>query len=319
MNKALLDTDILSEIGKGRNPAHMLAVSFFFTTTLALGLHGSLVLSAANAYGAAAPVTIPFTVTSTIPAPTVTIISPVSGSTFNRVAGAPATIVNFSFQGGTSYGTITSVNVTLDGTPLTATVGGLNTAGITGSGALSFSAGGPHTLNVTLANAGGATASASTTFTINQTSPPPSTELTWLPPISLHKTIDGGCMMPVSFKLKRSGQYVRDTGVLIATYEVFANGAHSTPKIYPYGSGSNANPPDYVIDSDKVYHLNFTTASGAHVYRVEVYAPSSGGMQLLGTEEINTRKKQWCGDDGDDDDDEHDDDGGDCDGHHGRD
>ena len=30
------------------NPAHMLAVSFFFTTTLALALHGGLVLSAAN-------------------------------------------------------------------------------------------------------------------------------------------------------------------------------------------------------------------------------------------------------------------------------
>jgi photosynthetic reaction center L subunit len=30
------------------NPAHMLAVSFFFTTTLALSLHGSLVLSAVN-------------------------------------------------------------------------------------------------------------------------------------------------------------------------------------------------------------------------------------------------------------------------------
>ncbi len=30
------------------NPAHMLAVSFFFTTTLALSLHGALVLSATN-------------------------------------------------------------------------------------------------------------------------------------------------------------------------------------------------------------------------------------------------------------------------------
>jgi photosynthetic reaction center L subunit len=30
------------------NPAHMLAVSFFFTTTFALSLHGSLILSAAN-------------------------------------------------------------------------------------------------------------------------------------------------------------------------------------------------------------------------------------------------------------------------------
>ena len=30
------------------NPAHMIAVSLFFTTTLALALHGSLILSAAN-------------------------------------------------------------------------------------------------------------------------------------------------------------------------------------------------------------------------------------------------------------------------------
>jgi len=30
------------------NPAHMLAVTFFFTTTLALSLHGSLILAAAN-------------------------------------------------------------------------------------------------------------------------------------------------------------------------------------------------------------------------------------------------------------------------------
>jgi len=30
------------------NPAHMIAVSFFFTTTLALALHGSLILSATN-------------------------------------------------------------------------------------------------------------------------------------------------------------------------------------------------------------------------------------------------------------------------------
>jgi photosynthetic reaction center L subunit len=30
------------------NPAHMIAITFFFTTTLALGLHGSLVLSSTN-------------------------------------------------------------------------------------------------------------------------------------------------------------------------------------------------------------------------------------------------------------------------------
>jgi photosynthetic reaction center L subunit len=30
------------------NPAHMLAITFFFTTVLALALHGSLILSATN-------------------------------------------------------------------------------------------------------------------------------------------------------------------------------------------------------------------------------------------------------------------------------
>jgi len=30
------------------NPAHMIAISFFFTTTLALSLHGGLILSASN-------------------------------------------------------------------------------------------------------------------------------------------------------------------------------------------------------------------------------------------------------------------------------
>lgn len=30
------------------NPAHMIAITFFFTTTLALGLHGSVILSASN-------------------------------------------------------------------------------------------------------------------------------------------------------------------------------------------------------------------------------------------------------------------------------
>jgi photosynthetic reaction center L subunit len=30
------------------NPAHMLAITFFFTTTLALAMHGSLILSVTN-------------------------------------------------------------------------------------------------------------------------------------------------------------------------------------------------------------------------------------------------------------------------------
>lgn len=279
-------------------------------TVATIGSH-SLVLSAANVYGAATPVTIPFTVTGLVPAPTVSILAPVTGAIFTRAAGDPATVVNYSFQGGTSYGSITAVSVKVDGVAVAATVTGLNTASIAGSGALSYTAPGQHTISVTLTNNGGATASASTTFNVTQIQPQVCRDLNWLPPISLNKTIAGGSTMPIAFTLLCNGRFVRDTSVLIATYEVFGNGSTSTPVIYHYGPGS-PNPPDYTI-KDKQYQLNFKTAKGAHSYRVEVYSSASGSLQLLGSKEINTKgKKHGNGHDHDDDDDDDDDDDGDC-------
>ncbi len=273
------------------------------STTLTIATPGiyNLVFSASNEYGAATPVTIPFTVTGVIPAPTVSILTPANGSNFSRVAGDPATVVNYTFEGGTSYGTVTSVIVTLDGLPVSATVNGLNTASITGSGSLSFTAGGSHTLNVTLSN-GGATASASTSFTVTQTQPPTCRNLMWLPPISLNKTIQGGSTMPIKFTLTCHGKFVRDTSVLIAIYEVFRDGSTSTPVIYPYGVGS-PNPPDYAI-TGKMYHLNFRTATGVHSYRIEVYSSASGTLELLGSKELNTKGKKKGGGHGHDDDDD---------------
>ena len=281
----------------------------------------NLVLSAANAYGAATPVTIPFKVTGTTPAPSVSITSPANGSIFTRASGSPPTVVNFTFQGGTSYGTITSAIVKVDGSPVTATVNGLNTASITGTGALSYSAAGQHTLNVTVTNSGGATASTSSTFSIEQTSAQICRDLTWLPPISLNKTIEGGSTMPIKFTLDCNGKFVRDTSVLIAIYEVFRNGSTSTPTIYHYGTGS-PNPPDYVITGQQ-YHLNFPTAKGVHSYKIEVYSSASGSVQLLGSKELNTKKAGGnCDDDhhgncDDDDDDDHERQG-DCNGRDGH-
>lgn len=275
------------------------------TATLTISTPGSysLVLSASNDYGAAAPVTIPFTVRGVTPAPTVSIISPASGSAFTRTAGDPATVVNYSFQGGATYGTVTAVTVTVDGVPVTASVTGLNTPGITGSGTLSYTAGGAHTLNVTVSN-GGATASASSSFAVNQTQPQVCRDLTWLPPISLNKTIEGGATMPIKFTLSCHGDFVRDTSVLIAIYEVFPNGTHSNPVIYPYGTGRPASP-DYSIDGKK-YQLNFKTARGVHGYRIEVYSSASGPLQLLGSKELNTKSNDDDHDDGHDEDHGHD-------------
>jgi hypothetical protein len=250
----------------------------------ATGSH-SLVLSAANDYGAAAPVTIPFNVISTLPTPTVSILTPANGATFSRTAGDPPTVVNYVFQGGTPAGNVTSVAVMLDGSPVPATVAGLNSPAVTGNGSLSFSAGGSHTLNVTVSS-GSLTASASTTFTVNQTTPPVCENLIWLPPISLNKTIEGGSTMPIKFTLACCNKPVDDTSVLIAIHEIYSDGSTSTPVIHGYGKGS-PNPPDYAINGGH-YQLNFPTAKGVHDYRIEVYTTASGPAQLLGSKDLFT-------------------------------
>ncbi len=257
-------------------------------TVAATGSH-TLVFSAANAFGSAVPVTVPFTVAGLFPAPTVTILTPANGATFTRDSGDPATIVNYSFQGATSFGTITSAVVTVDGVPVTnlPVITGLGTAGISATGSLSYTSGGPHTIAVKVTNSGGAMASAATSFTVNVINIPICADINWLPPISLNKTIHGGSHMPIKFTLECRGKFVEDKTILIAIYEVFQNGSHSNPVIYPYGTGS-PNPKEYAI-TGHMYHLNFDTANGTHSYQIEVYSSASGTLQLIGTKELNTQ------------------------------
>lgn len=248
----------------------------------------SLNFTAANAYGEATPVTVPFTVTGTLPAPTVSILTPAAGTLFTRTLGDPATLVNYTFEGGTSYGTITNVTVKLDGAIISPSLVGLNTATVSGSGVLSFTAGGAHTLTVTVQNEGG-TATASTNFSVQETRPPQQVcgDVTWLPPISLNKTIHGGSVMPIKFTLECHGKFVRDPNVVISIYEVFANGSSSEPVLYPYGTGS-PNPAEYAITGNK-YHLNFDTANGTHHYQIDVYTTVNGTVELLDSKVLNTR------------------------------
>lgn len=81
----------------------------------------------------------------------------------------------------------------------------------------------------------------------------------------------------------------RDPSVVIALYEVYANGSVSAPTLYPYDSGS-PNPPTYTIQGNNMYHLNFPVPRGKHTFRVEVYrTPSSSAPQLLGAKEFTTK------------------------------
>ncbi len=251
-----------------------------------------LVLTASNAYGDAVPLAIPFKVqtSAVLVTPTVAIQSPTSGEVFTQVQGAAAAVVNYAFTGVVPSGAITSVKVTVDGQTITpGTLTGLNTANVSGGGALSYSAAGTHTLTVTVSN-GDASATTSRTFVVKQSYQNVAQDLIWLPPISLNKTVKGGSMMPIKFRLTSGRSFIRDTATVIAIYEVYANGSISDPVIYPYGANSDPNPPDYAITGEQ-YHLNFTTAPGVHRYRIEVYHtfPDTTYMQLLGSKELQTK------------------------------
>lgn len=261
----------------------------------------TLVFSAASDYGTAVPVSVSIKVRAQTPPPVLPVVSfaaPVANQVFTRTEGDPATVVNYSFTVNSAASNVSAVAVAIDGVTQAPALSGLGTVSVSGTGSVSYTAGGPHTLTVTATNADGS-ASASTTFTIQQAAAPVCRNLIWLPPISLNQVVEGGSVVPIKFTLTCHGDFVRDTSVLIGIYEIYADGSFSDPVVYPYGAKGNPNPPDYAINGNH-YQLNFDTAEGTHRYRVEVYVPlADGSFQVLGTKEIQTKGKGRNGRDDD--------------------
>jgi hypothetical protein len=79
---------------------------------------------------------------------------------------------------------------------------------------------------------------------------------------------------------------LRDKSVVISVYEV---GSPAPATQYKYGTGS-PNPPDYIIDGDCKYQLNFPIARGSHRYHIDVYRypPGSTTPVLVGSKEVAT-------------------------------
>jgi len=252
----------------------------------------TLVFAAGSDFGTATPVTVPIKVRAqaTVPVlPVVNIVTPTAGQVFTRTEGDAATVVSYSFSATSTTGVISAVAVAIDGVAQSPALTGLGSASVTGNGTISYTAGGTHTLTVTATNPDG-TASASTTYTIQQAAAPVCRNLIWLPPISLNNTVEGGSVVPIKFTLTCGCNFVRDPSTLIAIYEVYANGTFGEPVVYPYGEGGNPNPPDYAINGHH-YQLNFETAEGVHLYRIEVYLPlADGTFQVLGTKDLLTKE-----------------------------
>ena len=308
---------------------------------------GSLSISAAgtytltytttNAYGSAST-TVAFTVNGVYPVPTIVITSPANNATFQVPAGGTSVSVPYTLAGGTTYGKITSVKGSLVGPggpstlPLNLTLTGLNTASISGSGTLTISAPGTYTLSFTDSN-GQTTASASTTFTVTQAQAAPTETVTWLPPVANGQSICGGSVIPASFTVTENGALVADTSIVVAIYQVYANGTSSTPVIYTYtskscawnacnGGGSwwwggnnngscsnnnygcgnwnsagwNACTTYYTITSStKAYQLYFPTDAGANTYVIQVYKQLSSNPQNLQLLATTQVVTQKCG------------------------
>jgi hypothetical protein len=81
---------------------------------------------------------------------------------------------------------------------------------------------------------------------------------------------------------------LRDKTVVISIYEV---GSSAPATQFKYGSGS-PNPPDYIIDGDFKYQLNYPTSRGYHRYHIDVYRYPVGSTipALVGSKEFTT----WC-------------------------
>lgn len=80
---------------------------------------------------------------------------------------------------------------------------------------------------------------------------------------------------------------LRDTTVIITIYEV---GSNAPAKHFVFGTGS-PNAPDYAINGDYMYHLNFPTAKGPHRYHIDVdrFPPGATGPVLVGSKEFTTK------------------------------
>jgi hypothetical protein len=243
----------------------------------------------------------------------VTVSQPLNGAVFTRVAGSAATSIPFAFTAAAGTGsTISSVQASLNGAPLTVAITGLGTASAGGSGNLSVSAPGTYTFAAS-ANSGSLTGSKSVTFTVNETpAPSPDCRVEWLPPISLGKVQKGGSEIPIKFALDCSCRKCdrdddcgrgwgrddddcdneRDTSVVIFIYEILANGNTTEPEVFTYSRRGSCSSRDgtYAINGNH-YQLNYDTARGAHRYHIDVYrkVKNSNTPQLIGTKEFTTR------------------------------
>lgn len=148
-----LDGAVVANVGGGAIDTNI---------TVGAGAH-TLQLVATDAAGATGTASVSFTVNETPNhAPTAAISAPANGTVLTMGLGVTTTSVNVVGSGADSDGNLSSLQLLLDGAPVTSTGGGpLNTSVTVGKGT--------HTLQVVATDSLGATGSATVSFTVNDT------------------------------------------------------------------------------------------------------------------------------------------------------
>lgn len=129
-----------------------------------------LKVTASNSLGSGSDINT-YPVVITISPPTITIASPLAGSSYTYRAGNSPTTVPFSFSASSAQGTITELSAVVDNGVVQPTLTNLNTAKASGTIALSYSESAQHTVSVTATDSNGNTVTTSSNFTVALVSP----------------------------------------------------------------------------------------------------------------------------------------------------
>lgn len=221
-----------------------------------------------------------FTVSIAGTPPTVSISSPTPSQIFTIPAGSTQVAVPFTFAGSSTYGAISSLTATLNGTSFTAfTTTGLNTLAVSGSAPSVSLAAGTYTLVTSATNPYG-TASAQTTFKVVSATPPPTLAL------AISKPVDGSIITRVAGSPA--------TAVPFAINATETNGTVSTLTA-TLGNGTTTVPVTFTPTG-----LTTTTAAGsgnlsisaAGTYTLTATATGTGGLTTTSSVKFTVKETQ---------------------------
>jgi len=217
--------------------------------------------SSAGGVGTSSTVTVTVVPKDATP-PTVCFTAP-SCNSFDFVPGKGITVC---VQASEDKSPITSISMTVNGTPVTMTPSGLGTMSVNDSVPLTISAPGTYTVVCTAVSAGGTGSATKTmTFTIDY-------NVCWSSPSYCNSNFKAGCSVPIAFYAKDDSCHAINDG----TVQIVISENGHILQTSTVGTGTAD-----VRYSCGNYATNFKSATGSHTYKVQAYFRGAVGSPLV--------------------------------------